>query len=142
MLGCYFDGIEFRGYKHTDAEALQVYSGVPVWNGLTDLYHPTQALADILTIKEYIQKPISDVKIVFVGNSMSNVGRSLMISAAKLNMNFMGLSSKTFWPDSKFLEEMQVIAKATELKLNFSEDVAEAVEAADVIYTDVLGLDG
>lgn len=137
VLGRFYDGIEFRGYKQSDVEMLAKYSGVPVWNGLTDLYHPTQILADFLTIEEHVHKPISKVKLVFAGDARNNMGNSLMIGAAKMGMHFVGLAPKALFPDEKLVAEMREVAKTTGAVIEFSEDIDYAVRGADAIYTDV-----
>lgn len=98
VLGRYYDGIEFRGFKQETVETLAKYAGVPVWNGLTDLYHPTQILADFLTIMEHVSKPLNYVKLVFVGDARNNMGNSLMIGAAKLGMQFTAVAPKELFP--------------------------------------------
>lgn len=137
VLGRYYDGIEFRGFKQETVEMLAKHAGVPVWNGLTDLYHPTQILADFLTIKEHVHKPLHKVKLVFVGDTRNNMGNSLMIGCAKLGAHFVGLAPKSLFPDPKLVKEMEEIGKETGAKIEFHEDIAKAVKDADVIYTDV-----
>ena len=136
VLGRFYDGIEYRGFKQSDVELLAKYSGVPVWNGLTDLYHPTQILADFLTIEEHVHKPLSKVKLCFVGDARNNMGNSLMIGAAKMGMHFVGVAPKELFPDERLVAEMRAVAKATGAVIEFSEDIA-AVKGADAIYTDV-----
>jgi len=136
VLGRFFDGIEFRGFKQKDVELLAIHSGVPVWNGLTDDYHPTQVLADLLTIKENTNKTLDKIKLVYAGDARNNMGNSLLIAAAKLGMDFVGLAPKSLWPEAEFVNDMQEIAEETNAKIKFSEDLA-AVEGADAIYTDV-----
>jgi len=137
VLGRYYDGIEFRGFKQSDVEALAEHSGVPVWNGLTDLYHPTQILADMLTIKENIDKPLNKAKFVFVGDARNNMGNSLMIGAAKLGMHFVALAPKELWPEDELVNEMRAVAKETGAVIELTDDIDEAVINADAIYTDV-----
>lgn len=136
VLGRFYDGIEFRGFEQKTVEELAKYSGVPVWNGLTDMYHPTQILADFLTIMEHVDKPLNKVKFVYAGDARNNMGNSLMIGCAKMGMHFVALAPKSLWPSEDLVEAMQKVAKETGAILEFSEDVA-AVESADVIYTDV-----
>ena len=136
VLGRFYDGIEFRGFEQQTVEALAKFAGVPVWNGLTDMYHPTQILADFLTIMEHVNKPLNKVKFVYSGDARNNMGNSLMIGAAKMGMHFVALAPKSLWPSDELVEEMRVVAKETGAILEFSEDVA-AVDGADVIYTDV-----
>jgi ornithine carbamoyltransferase len=136
VLGRFYDGIEFRGFKQSDVELLAIHSGVPVWNGLTDDYHPTQVLADLLTIKENTNKALDKIKLVYAGDARNNMGNSLLIAAAKLGMDFVGLAPQSLWPEAEFVNDMQEIAAETNAKIIFSEDL-EAVEGADAIYTDV-----
>jgi ornithine carbamoyltransferase len=137
VLGRYYDGIEFRGFKQDTVEILATYAGVPVWNGLTDLYHPTQILADFLTMKENIDKPLNKTKLVYVGDARNNMGNSLLIGAAKLGMDFTAIAPKELFPDEKLVQEMQIVAQETGSKIQFTEDIVEGVQNADAIYTDV-----
>ena len=137
VLGRFYDGIEFRGFKQSDVEALAEFSGVPVWNGLTDLYHPTQILADMLTIKENLAKPLNKSKFVFVGDARNNMGNSLMIGAAKLGMHFVALAPKELWPEEELVNEMKEVAKGTGAVIEITDNIDEAVINADAIYTDV-----
>lgn len=137
VLGRYYDGIEFRGFKQETVDELATHAGIPVWNGLTDLYHPTQILADYLTILEHVDKPLHKVKLVFVGDARNNMGNSLMIGSAKLGAHFVGLAPKSLFPDPKLVQEMKEIAKETGGKIEFFDDIQTAVKDADVIYTDV-----
>lgn len=137
VLGRFYDGIEFRGFKQETVEILAKHAGVPVWNGLTDMYHPTQILADFLTIKEHVAKPMNKVKFVYVGDARNNMGNSLMIGSAKMGMEFVALAPKSLWPDESLVAEMKEVAKETGAKITLTEDIAEAVKGADVIYTDV-----
>ncbi len=136
VLGRFYDGIEYRGFKQEVVELLAKHAGVPVWNGLTDMYHPTQILADFMTIEEHVHKPINKVKLVYVGDARNNMGNSLMIGAAKMGMTFVGIAPKSLFPDPALVAEMQEVAKETGASISFSEDIA-AVEGADAIYTDV-----
>lgn len=137
VLGRFYDGIEFRGFKQETVEILAKHAGVPVWNGLTDMYHPTQILADFLTIKEHVAKPMNKVKFVYVGDARNNMGNSLMIGSAKMGMEFVALAPKSLWPEESLVAEMKEVAKETGAKITLTEDIAEAVKGADVIYTDV-----
>lgn len=137
VLGRMFDGIEFRGFKQETVELLAEHSGVPVWNGLTDLYHPTQILADIMTVQEHVDKPLNQVKLVYAGDARNNMGNSLMIGCAKLGMHFVALAPKELWPEESLVNEMKEVAKETGATIEFFEDVKEGVKDADVIYTDV-----
>jgi ornithine carbamoyltransferase len=136
VLGRYYDGIEFRGFKQETVDLLAEHAGVPVWNGLTDLYHPTQILADFLTVKEHVAKPLNKVKFVFVGDARNNMGNSLMIGAAKMGMHFVALAPKELFPEDALVAEMREIAKETGAVIELTENVDD-VKDADVIYTDV-----
>lgn len=137
VLGRYYDGIEFRGFKQETVEMLAKYAGVPVWNGLTDLYHPTQILADFMTIRESVPKPMNKVKFVFVGDARNNMGRSLMIGAAKMGMEFVGIAPQELLPDEELVKEMKAVAVESGATIDFTDDIARGVKDADVIYTDV-----
>ncbi len=136
VLGRMYDGIEFRGYKQKDVEALAEYSGVPVWNGLTDKYHPTQILADFLTIKERFGH-LKGINFTFIGDSRNNMGNSLMIGSAKLGLNFTGVAPKELWPERELIDLCLEIAKTTGATIKFTEDKFEGTKDVDVIYTDV-----
>ena len=136
VLGRFYDGIEFRGFKQETVELLAKYSGVPVWNGLTDLYHPTQVLADWMTIEEHVNKPLNEVKFVYVGDARNNMGNSLMIGCAKMGMHFVGIAPKALFPSEELVNKMRELCKETGGKIELSDSV-DAVEGADVIYTDV-----
>lgn len=135
VLGRMFDGIEFRGFKHENVEKLAKYSGVPVWNGLTDDYHPTQILADFLTLKEQFGE-LKGLKLVFVGDGRNNMANSLMIGSSKLGLDFTILAPKSLWPNEELVELCKGYAKESGSKIVISEDINE-VEGADAIYTDV-----
>lgn len=137
VLGRYYDGIEYRGFSHKIVEDLAKYSGIPVWNGLTDDDHPTQILADLLTIEEHIFKPLQEIKIVFVGDTRNNMGNSWMIGCAKMGMHFVALGPKSSWPNEKLVKEMKEVAKTTGAKIELQSNIEKAVKGADVIYTDV-----
>ncbi|WP_069650704.1 ornithine carbamoyltransferase [Caloranaerobacter ferrireducens] len=137
VLGRYYDGIEFRGFKQETVEEIAKHAGVPVWNGLTDLYHPTQILADFLTIMEHVNKPLNKVKLVFVGDARNNMGNSLMIGAAKMGMHFVAVAPKELFPSEELVNEMREIAKETGAVIELTENIDEGVKGADVIYTDV-----
>lgn len=137
VLGRFYDGIEFRGFKQETVDTLAKHAGVPVWNGLTDLYHPTQILADFMTVKEYVPKPFNEIKFVYVGDARNNMGNSLMIGAAKMGMHFVALAPKELWPSEDLVKEMEEVSKETGATIEFEEDVKKAVKGADVIYTDV-----
>ena len=136
VLGRMFDGIEYRGFGQEIVEELAKYAGVPVYNGLTNEFHPTQILADFLTIKEHFNK-LSGIKLVYMGDARYNMGNSLMVGAAKMGMHFVACAPKKYFPDEKLISECQEIAKASGAVLEFIEDPLKAVKNADVIYTDV-----
>ena len=136
VLGRFYDGIEFRGFKQETVETLAKYAGVPVWNGLTDLYHPTQVLADMMTVRQFVHKPLNKVKFVYVGDARNNMGNSLMIGCAKLGLDFAALAPKELWPDEALVEEMKVVAAESGGSITLSDEL-DVVEGADVIYTDV-----
>lgn len=135
VLGRMFDGIEFRGFQHRNVELLAEYSGVPVWNGLTDEYHPTQILADMLTIKEQFGR-IAGLNFVFIGDGRNNMANSLMIGCGKLGVNCTVIAPKSLWPQEELVELCRKYAEEAGSTLTVS-DSTEAVVGADVIYTDV-----
>ncbi len=135
VLGRMFDGIEFRGFKQETVEKLAKYSGIPVWNGLTDEYHPTQILADFLTLKEQFGK-LKGLKLVFVGDGRFNMANSLMIGCSKMGINFTILAPKSLWPSRELLDICKEYAKASGSVIEISEDL-NAVKDADALYTDV-----
>lgn len=137
VLGRMYDGIEFRGFAHATVEELAKNAGVPVWNGLTDEFHPTQILADFLTCTEFVHKPLHKVKLVFVGDARNNMGNSLMVGSAKMGMDFVALAPRSLFPDKKLVDEMQKVAKETGATIELTDDIGKAVKDADVIYTDV-----
>lgn len=136
VLGRYYDGIQYRGFSQKTAEDLAAYAGVPVWNGLTDSYHPTQALADIMTLMENTKKPLSECKLVFVGDARNNVAHSLMIISAKLGMAFTAVSPANLKPDRALTHQMTALARDTSARLEATSDLS-AVCGADAVYTDV-----
>lgn len=136
VLGRMFDGIEYRGYGQEIVEELAKYAGVPVWNGLTNEYHPTQMLADVLTIREKLGK-IKGINLTYMGDARYNMGNSLMIVSAKLGMNFTACTSKDYFPDEALVNECREIAKETGATITLTEDVKAGTAGADVIYTDV-----
>lgn len=136
VLGRMFDGIEYRGYGQEIVEELAKYAGVPVWNGLTNEYHPTQMLADVLTIREKLGR-IKGVNLTYMGDARYNMGNSLMIVSAKLGMNFTACTSKDYFPDEALVNECREIAKETGATITLTEDVKAGTAGADVIYTDV-----
>ena len=136
VLGRMYDGIEYRGYGQAIVETLAKYSGVPVWNGLTNEFHPTQILADFLTIRERFGA-LEGVKLVYFGDARYNMGNSLMVGCAKMGLRFTACAPRAYWPDEKLRTRCSAIASQTGAVLSFSEDPAEAVKGADVLYTDV-----
>ncbi|NLL73045.1 MAG: ornithine carbamoyltransferase [Clostridiales bacterium] len=135
VLGRMFDGIEFRGFAHESAEKLAKYSGVPVWNGLTDSYHPTQILADFLTLKEQFGK-LEGLNLVYAGDGRNNMANSLIIGSAKMGINITILSPKTLWPDEQLIALCNEYASKSGGQVKLTDKVAD-VAGADVIYTDV-----
>lgn len=136
VLGRMYDGIEYRGYKQETVEILAEYSGVPVWNGLTDKYHPTQILADFLTIIEKFGH-LEGINFTYYGDARNNMGNSLMIGAAIMGMNFTACAPSDLWPNQDLIDKCYELAQKSGAKLNFTEDVLEGAKNADVIYTDV-----
>lgn len=136
VLGRYYDGIEYRGYDQKVVEDLAKFSGVPVWNGLTDVDHPTQILADLLTIEEHVAKPLNKVKVVFVGDTRNNMSYAWMYGCAKLGMHFVAYGPKELWPSEDVLEKVREVANQTGAIIEVSDNI-EAIKGADVIYTDV-----
>ncbi|MBA5851649.1 ornithine carbamoyltransferase [Clostridium sp. cel8] len=137
VLGRMYDGIEYRGFSQKTVEDLAKYSGVPVWNGLTDADHPTQVLADFLTAKEHLNKPYNKMVFVYVGDGRNNVANALMIGASKMGMDFRIVSPKELFPAEELLTKCKEVAKETGAKITITDDVDEGVKNADVLYTDV-----
>ncbi len=135
VLGRMYEGIEYRGYGQEIVEELAKYAGVPVWNGLTNEFHPTQILADMLTIREHFGN--LDVKVVYMGDARYNMGNSWMVGCAKMGMDFTACAPKKYWPSQELIDQCQEIAKETGAKITLEEDVQKATKNADVIYTDV-----
>ncbi len=136
VLGRMFDGIEYRGYGQEIVEDLAKYSGIPVWNGLTNEFHPTQILADFLTIREHFGE-LKGRKLVYMGDARYNMGNSLMVGCAKMGMHFVACAPEKYFPNRDLIAECQKIAAETGAKLEFITDPMEATKGADVIYTDV-----
>ena len=137
VLGRMFDGIEYRGFAQERVEALAKYAGVSVWNGLTNEYHPTQILADLLTIQEHFGQELKGRKLVYMGDARYNMGNSLMIGCAKMGMHFVACAPEKYFPDAELVAKCEEIAKETGATLSFETDPVKAVQQADVIYTDV-----
>ncbi len=136
VLGSIYDGIEYRGYGQEIVEELAKYSQVPVWNGLTNEFHPTQILADFLTIKEHFGK-LEGINFVYLGDARYNMGNSLMVGCAKMGLNFTACAPKQYFPDEKLVDECLNIAKTTGAQIKFETDPIKATKNADVLYTDV-----
>ena len=136
VLGRMYDGIEYRGFGQDIVEELAHYAGVPVFNGLTNEFHPTQILADFLTIQEHCGK-LKGIKLVYMGDARYNMGNSLMVGCAKMGMHFVACAPKVYFPDQKLIDQCQAIAAETGATLEFMEDPMAATKGADVIYTDV-----
>ena len=136
VLGRIYDGIEYRGFGQEIVEELAKYAGVPVWNGLTNEYHPTQMLADLLTIREQLGR-VEGVKLVYMGDARYNMGNSLMILCAKMGMNFVACAPKKYFPNEALVKECEAFAKESGATITLTEDVKEGTKGADVIYTDV-----
>jgi ornithine carbamoyltransferase len=137
VLGRLYDAIEFRGFSQEHALELARFSGVPVYNGLTDAAHPTQALADFMTMREFTHKHLSDMTVVFMGDVRSNVARSLALGAIKLGMDLRLCGPRELWPEEEFATRLLDIASATNAKLRVCDSLSEAVPGADFVYTDV-----
>ena len=136
VLGRMFDGIEYRGYGQEIVEELAEYAGVPVWNGLTDEFHPTQILADFLTIKEHFGN-LRGINFVYMGDARFNMGNSLMVGCAKMGLNFTACAPKKYFPDPGLIEICEQLALESGATLKFESDPEKAVKNADVIYTDI-----
>ncbi|WP_369429559.1 ornithine carbamoyltransferase [Clostridium tagluense] len=137
VLGRMYDGIEYRGYGQEVVEELAKYAGVPVWNGLTTEDHPTQILADFLTIKEHFSKPLNEIKFVYAGDGRNNMANALMIGAAKMGMDFRIVAPNSLFPEDALVNKCREVASDTGAKITITDDVAQGVKGADVIYTDV-----
>lgn len=135
VLGRMYEGIEYRGFGQDIVEELAKYAGVPVWNGLTNEFHPTQILADLLTIREHFGT--LDVKVVYMGDARYNMGNSWMVGCAKMGMEFTACAPKKYWPSEELVRQCQEIAGKTGAKITLEEDVTKGTKDADVIYTDV-----
>ena len=136
VLGRMYDGIEYRGYKQETVEILAEYSHVPVWNGLTDTFHPTQILADLLTIIEH-KGSLKNIKMAYLGDARYNMGNSLMIGAAKMGMDFRAVAPKKLWPSQDLIDQCLKISEQTKAKITLTEDVILGTKDVDVVYTDV-----
>ena len=137
VLGRMYDGIEYRGFDQATVEELAQYAGVPVWNGLTNESHPTQILADFLTMQEHSDKPLNQVTFAYIGDARFNMGNSLMVGGAKMGMDVRIVAPKKLQPDAKLVKECQKIAKETGAKVTVTDDVKAGVKGCDFLYTDV-----
>lgn len=137
VLGRMYDGIEYRGYGQRIVRLLAEFSGVPVWNGLTTEFHPTQALADMLTMREHCPKPLSEVKFCFLGDAHNNVANSLMVMAAKMGMDYRAISPRACAPEAALVNQCRQLSMQSGAKILVTEDVAEGVAGCDFVYTDV-----
>ena len=137
VLGRLYDGIEYRGFDQEIVQTLADFAGVPVWNGLTDDFHPTQILADIMTMLEHSDKPLERITFAYLGDAAFNMGNSLMIGGAKLGMDVRLVAPRSRWPQQALIDEANDIARATGARVMVTDDVAEGVKGADFLYTDV-----
>jgi ornithine carbamoyltransferase len=137
VLGRMYNAIEYRGKRQAVVEELANYAGVPVYNGLTDEFHPTQMLADVLTMIEHSPKPLRDITYTYLGDGRFNMGRSYLVTAAKLGMDFRMAAPQALWPDAELIKTCQDLARETGARLQLTEDVAAAVKDADFLVTDV-----
>ena len=137
VLGRLYDGIEYRGYSQEIVEALGAYAGVPVWNGLTTEFHPTQILADFLTMTEHCNKPLNKIFFCYLGDARNNMGNSLMVGAAKMGMDFRAAAPKACQPDEKLVATCKQIARETSAKITITDNIEKAVKDVDFLYTDV-----
>ncbi len=137
VLGRMYDGIEYRGFGQEIVEELGTYSGVPVWNGLTNEFHPTQVLADFMTMKEHSDKPLNKMKFAYLGDARNNMGNSLLIGAAKMGMDFRSVAPKEVQPSDELVEEARGIAEETGARIMVTDEIDEGVKDCDFLYTDV-----
>ena len=137
VLGRMYDGIEYRGFEQHKVETLAEYAGVPVWNGLTNEYHPTQVLADFLTMIEHSRRPLNEISFAYLGDAHNNMCNSLLVGAAKMGMTFRAVAPRSLQPDSRLVVEAQNIAAATGADIMVTDDLAEGVANCDYLYTDV-----
>lgn len=137
VLGRMFDGIEYRGFAQTTVEELAAHAGVPVWNGLTDEYHPTQILADVLTMREHSDKSLTETAYCYLGDARFNMGRSLLIGGALFGMDFRIVAPKELWPADDLVARCRTIAEETGARLTLTDDIAEGVPGAHFVHTDV-----
>jgi ornithine carbamoyltransferase len=137
VLGRMYDGIEYRGFAQATVETLAAHAGVPVWNGLTDQFHPTQTLADVLTMTEHCDKPLGQIAYCYLGDARNNMGNSLMVMGCKFGMDVRLCAPRSLWPEDELVQTCRSIAAATGARLTLTEKVDEGVRGVDFIYTDV-----
>ena len=137
VLGRMYDAIEYRGHGHHIVEELAKHSGVPVWNGLTNELHPTQVMADLLTMQEHCSKPLSELKLCYLGDANNNMGNSLMIGAAKMGIDYRAAAPKNCQPDSDLIDVCKNIAKETGARITVTDNIEDAINGCDFLYTDV-----
>jgi len=137
VLGRMYDGIEYRGFGQSKVEELAKYAGVPVWNGLTNEFHPTQILADLLTMTEHSEKPLNRIKFAYLGDARNNMGNSYMVGAAKMGMDFRSVSPKSLQTNARLVEQCMAIAEETGARIAITENVEEGVKGCDFVATDV-----
>ncbi|MEN8120904.1 MAG: ornithine carbamoyltransferase [Bacteroidota bacterium] len=137
VLGRMYDGIEYRGFAQATVEDLGQYAGVPVWNGLTNEFHPTQILADFMTMMEHSDKPIHEIKFAYLGDARNNMGNSLMVGAAKMGMDFRSIAPKEVQPEAGLVKQANEIAKETDASITVTDNLEEGLKGCDFIYTDV-----
>lgn len=137
VLGRVYDGIEYRGYAQSTVEILAEYAGVPVWNGLTNEFHPTQILADILTMSEHSDKPLTEISYCYLGDARNNMGNSLMVGGCKLGMDVRICAPRDLWPEEHLIETCKQLAAQTGARLTLTQDIAEGVKGVDFVHTDV-----
>ncbi len=137
VLGRMYDGIEYRGFGQSIVEELAAYAGVPVWNGLTNEFHPTQILADFLTMMEHSDKPLHQISFAYLGDARNNMGNSLMVGAAKMGMDYRAVAPKSGQPEKALVKECEAIAKKTGAKITVTDNVEKGVKGVDFLYTDV-----
>jgi ornithine carbamoyltransferase len=137
VLGRMYDGIQYRGFEQARVEELAKYAGVPVWNGLTNEFHPTQVLADFLTMLEHSDKPLNRIKLAYLGDARNNMGNSLLVGSAKMGLDFRAIAPEKVQPDKFLVSKAQQIAKASGARIDITEDIDQGVKGCDFIYTDV-----
>lgn len=137
VLGRMYDGIEYRGFEQQRIEILAKYAGVPVWNGLTDEFHPTQLLADLLTVREHSAKPLDRIRWAYLGDARYNMGNSLLVGSAKMGMDFRAVAPTALQPDKKLVEEARVLARQTGARITVTDKINDGVKDCDFLYTDV-----